>query len=179
MCRADCFFTCPQARYKRVDSPMAAMNHCFPHWPPCRCSEPRCLACCLARRAAFAPCRRLLLCAMQVHPPKLCLKNREISSRSNMSANQTPLLPTSSMMLLVRFALQTVGGDESTDDGVLYFFPPPLFAAELRQRSVRIFKPAKTANSSGRAGTSFWRVDFDILQGSARWENPLIGWASS
>ncbi|UZJ53219.1 hypothetical protein CBS101457_002539 [Exobasidium rhododendri] len=51
--------------------------------------------------------------------------------------------------------------------------------SELRQRPVRIFKPAKTANSSGRAGTSFWRVDFDILQGSARWENPLIGWASS
>lgn len=57
----------------------------------------------------------------------------------------------------------------------------PLFAAtgELHQRSVRIFKPAKTANSSGKAGTNHWRVDFDILQGSARWENPLIGWASS
>jgi NADH dehydrogenase (ubiquinone) Fe-S protein 4 len=51
--------------------------------------------------------------------------------------------------------------------------------AELRQRSVRIFKPAKTANSSGRAGTSFWRVDFDVLQGSARWQNPLMGWDSS
>lgn len=52
-------------------------------------------------------------------------------------------------------------------------------SAELQQRTVRIYKPAKTANSSGRAGTSFWRVDFDILAGSARWENPLMGWASS
>ncbi|PWN35049.1 uncharacterized protein FA14DRAFT_122835 [Meira miltonrushii] len=51
--------------------------------------------------------------------------------------------------------------------------------AELQQRTVRIYKPAKTANSSGKAGTSFWRVDFDILSGSARWENPLMGWASS
>jgi NADH dehydrogenase (ubiquinone) Fe-S protein 4 len=51
--------------------------------------------------------------------------------------------------------------------------------AELHQRSVRIFKPAKTPNSSGKAGTNHWRVDWDILQGSARWENPLIGWASS
>ncbi|KDN41669.1 hypothetical protein K437DRAFT_226612 [Tilletiaria anomala UBC 951] len=50
---------------------------------------------------------------------------------------------------------------------------------ELTQRPVRIFKPAKTANSSGKAGTSFWRIDWDILQGSARWENPLMGWASS
>ncbi|KAK0548219.1 ndufs4 NADH dehydrogenase Fe-S protein subunit [Tilletia horrida] len=49
----------------------------------------------------------------------------------------------------------------------------------LRARSVRIFKPAKTANSSGKAGTAYWRVDWDILQGSARWENPLMGWASS
>lgn len=48
--------------------------------------------------------------------------------------------------------------------------------AELHQRSVRVFKPAKTANSSGKAGTNHWRLDFDILQGSARWENPLIGW---
>ncbi|EPQ26235.1 uncharacterized protein PFL1_06170 [Pseudozyma flocculosa PF-1] len=51
--------------------------------------------------------------------------------------------------------------------------------AELNQRSVRIFRPAKTANSSGKAGTKVWRVDWDILQGSARWENPLMGWASS
>ncbi|KAK0528422.1 ndufs4 NADH dehydrogenase Fe-S protein subunit [Tilletia horrida] len=51
--------------------------------------------------------------------------------------------------------------------------------AALRHRSVRIFKPAKTATSSGKAGTAYWKVDFDILQGSARWENPLMGWASS
>ncbi|SAM68404.1 probable NADH-ubiquinone oxidoreductase 21 kDa subunit, mitochondrial precursor [Ustilago sp. UG-2017a] len=50
---------------------------------------------------------------------------------------------------------------------------------ELHQRTVRIFRPTKTANSSGKAGTKVWRVDFDILQGSARWENPLMGWASS
>ncbi|CEH15543.1 NADH:ubiquinone oxidoreductase, NDUFS4/18 kDa subunit [Ceraceosorus bombacis] len=50
---------------------------------------------------------------------------------------------------------------------------------ELRQRAVRIFKPTKTANSSGKAGTNVWRVDFDIMQGSGRWENPLMGWAST
>ncbi|KAE8252012.1 hypothetical protein A4X03_0g6273 [Tilletia caries] len=49
----------------------------------------------------------------------------------------------------------------------------------LHNRPVRIYKPAKTSNSSGKAGTAFWKVDFDILQGSARWENPLMGWASS
>ncbi|KAH6907985.1 ETC complex I subunit conserved region-domain-containing protein [Coprinopsis sp. MPI-PUGE-AT-0042] len=29
------------------------------------------------------------------------------------------------------------------------------------------------------AKTERWRIDFDILPGSSRWENPLMGWASS
>ncbi|KAH6911418.1 NADH-ubiquinone oxidoreductase 21kDa subunit, partial [Coprinopsis sp. MPI-PUGE-AT-0042] len=32
---------------------------------------------------------------------------------------------------------------------------------------------------SGAAKTERWRIDFDILPGSSRWENPLMGWASS
>ncbi|CAO1618465.1 unnamed protein product [Jaminaea pallidilutea] len=64
--------------------------------------------------------------------------------------------------------------DHAIDASITSDAPP-----ELHQRSVRIFKPAKTANSSGRAGTHHWQVDWDILQGSARWENPLMGWASS
>ena len=60
-------------------------------------------------------------------------------------------------------------------------FPHPHLspAVELHQRTVRIYRPAKTANSSGRAGTQHWRVNFDLLQGSDRWENPLMGWAST
>ncbi|WFD18655.1 hypothetical protein MCAP1_000862 [Malassezia caprae] len=49
----------------------------------------------------------------------------------------------------------------------------------LHQRSVRIYQPAKPATMSGKAGTKDWRVDFDILQGSGRWESPLMGWAST
>ncbi|KAJ3542798.1 hypothetical protein NMY22_g3379 [Coprinellus aureogranulatus] len=32
---------------------------------------------------------------------------------------------------------------------------------------------------SGGAKMERWRIDFDILPGSSRWENPLMGWASS
>ncbi|KAI9136647.1 ETC complex I subunit conserved region-domain-containing protein [Paraphysoderma sedebokerense] len=46
----------------------------------------------------------------------------------------------------------------------------------IRLRTVRIFKPAKTAMQSGLDGTRFWRIDFDIQD---RWENPLMGWCSS
>ncbi|KAI9269336.1 ETC complex I subunit conserved region-domain-containing protein [Phascolomyces articulosus] len=50
---------------------------------------------------------------------------------------------------------------------------------ELLDRTVRIFSPSKTATQSGKHGTRHWRVDFDILPEGNRWENPLMGWASS
>lgn len=47
------------------------------------------------------------------------------------------------------------------------------------ERMVRIFAPAKPATQSGKNNTRTWRIDFDILPDADRWENPLIGWASS
>ncbi|KAI9469628.1 ETC complex I subunit conserved region-domain-containing protein, partial [Zychaea mexicana] len=46
-------------------------------------------------------------------------------------------------------------------------------------RSVRIFTPAKPATQSGKNNTRIWRIDFDIVEDANRWENPLMGWASS
>ncbi|TPP56733.1 NADH dehydrogenase (Ubiquinone) 18 kDa subunit [Fasciola gigantica] len=43
-------------------------------------------------------------------------------------------------------------------------------------RMARIFIPAKSATQSGTHGTRLWRVEFDNRE---RWENPLMGWASS
>ncbi|KZS93709.1 hypothetical protein SISNIDRAFT_400406, partial [Sistotremastrum niveocremeum HHB9708] len=50
---------------------------------------------------------------------------------------------------------------------------------ELRHRVVRIFQPAQNTMQSGPAKGSRWRIDWDVLQGAGRWENPLMGWASS
>ncbi|KAJ3300085.1 hypothetical protein HK104_004807 [Borealophlyctis nickersoniae] len=47
---------------------------------------------------------------------------------------------------------------------------------EISRRSVRIFKPSKTAMQSGTAGSKEWKIDFDVQE---RWENKLMGWASS
>ncbi|KXS11399.1 hypothetical protein M427DRAFT_102452, partial [Gonapodya prolifera JEL478] len=49
-------------------------------------------------------------------------------------------------------------------------------AAYMRNRSVRIFSPAKTAMQSGLSGVGFWQIDFDVLD---KWENPVMGWTSS
>jgi len=51
--------------------------------------------------------------------------------------------------------------------------------AQLRHRVVRIYQATRNTMQSGGAKTENWRVDFDILQGGGRWENPLMGWASS
>ncbi|RHZ46579.1 hypothetical protein Glove_613g11 [Diversispora epigaea] len=50
---------------------------------------------------------------------------------------------------------------------------------ELRYRTVRIYKPSKTAMQSGTHNTKHWRIDFDIMEKGDRWENPLMGWSSS
>jgi len=50
---------------------------------------------------------------------------------------------------------------------------------ELQARTVRIYKPAKTATQSGDWHGHHWRMDWDILSKGHRWENPLMGWQSS
>ncbi|GAA94932.1 uncharacterized protein L969DRAFT_609462 [Mixia osmundae IAM 14324] len=51
--------------------------------------------------------------------------------------------------------------------------------AEMHSRPVRIFKPAPPTTQSAQSTSHHWRVDWDILQGGGRWENPLMGWAST
>ncbi|KAG5841149.1 NADH dehydrogenase [ubiquinone] iron-sulfur protein 4, mitochondrial [Anguilla rostrata] len=46
----------------------------------------------------------------------------------------------------------------------------------IKTRKVRIFVPARTAMQSGVNNTRKWRIDFDTRE---RWENPLMGWAST
>ncbi len=46
----------------------------------------------------------------------------------------------------------------------------------IKERYVRIFRPAKNAMQSGTAGVRRWKIEFETRQ---RWENPLMGWASS
>ncbi|KAL9127350.1 MAG: hypothetical protein Q9217_003764 [Psora testacea] len=50
---------------------------------------------------------------------------------------------------------------------------------DLQARTVRIYRPAKTATQSGDWHGHHWRMDWDILQKGHRWENPLMGWQST
>ncbi|CAN6640428.1 hypothetical protein TRVA0_018S00826 [Trichomonascus vanleenenianus] len=52
--------------------------------------------------------------------------------------------------------------------------------AELStNRIVRIFRESKPATQSGTHGTTVWRLDWDIVPRANKWENDLMGWASS
>ncbi|KAF8584955.1 hypothetical protein K439DRAFT_1616306 [Ramaria rubella] len=50
---------------------------------------------------------------------------------------------------------------------------------ELRHRLVRIYQPTRNTMQSGGAKGEKWRIDWDVLLGAGRWQNPLMGWASS
>uniref|UniRef100_A0A4D5RA54 NADH dehydrogenase [ubiquinone] iron-sulfur protein 4, mitochondrial n=1 Tax=Scolopendra viridis TaxID=118503 RepID=A0A4D5RA54_SCOVI len=46
----------------------------------------------------------------------------------------------------------------------------------IKTRRVRIFVPARNAMQSGSNNTLLWKMEFETRE---RWENPLMGWASS
>ncbi|KAI8612169.1 ETC complex I subunit conserved region-domain-containing protein [Chytriomyces sp. MP71] len=48
--------------------------------------------------------------------------------------------------------------------------------ASLTRHAVRIYRPANTPTQNGSARANHWRIDFDAMD---RWENSLMGWASS
>ncbi|KAF8940864.1 ETC complex I subunit conserved region-domain-containing protein [Dissophora ornata] len=50
---------------------------------------------------------------------------------------------------------------------------------EVRMHPCRIFKACKAATQSGITNTDVWRLDFDTELEAGRFENELIGWASS
>ncbi len=45
----------------------------------------------------------------------------------------------------------------------------------LQGRVVRIYSPAKTNMQSGVNGTGYWKLDWDTLEKSNRWANPVMG----
>ncbi|KAM4809065.1 NADH dehydrogenase [ubiquinone] iron-sulfur protein 4, mitochondrial [Rhinophrynus dorsalis] len=47
---------------------------------------------------------------------------------------------------------------------------------QIKTRKVHIFVPARNAMQSGVQNTKKWKMEFDTRE---RWENPLMGWAST
>jgi len=69
-----------------------------------------------------------------------------------------------------------VGGGLITVDGVEEISLMTGMPEEHKERTVRIYKPAKNAMQSGTAGIKRWKIEWENRE---RWENPLMGWSSS
>ncbi|XP_068105525.1 NADH dehydrogenase [ubiquinone] iron-sulfur protein 4, mitochondrial [Hyperolius riggenbachi] len=67
---------------------------------------------------------------------------------------------------------QLITVDEKLDITVLTGVPEE----QIKTRKVHIHVPARNAMQSGVQNTKRWRLDFDTRE---RWENPLMGWAST
>ncbi|KIK52100.1 hypothetical protein GYMLUDRAFT_233788 [Collybiopsis luxurians FD-317 M1] len=109
-------------------------------------------------RTSLAPCRRniLQIAARTVSTESSSVPTPEASSKDSSEIVAPP--PARDVM-----TADVVSGAPS----------------ELRHRSVRIYQPTRNTMQSGPNKGDRWRIDFDVLLGGGRWENPLMGWASS
>ncbi|XP_074788905.1 NADH dehydrogenase [ubiquinone] iron-sulfur protein 4, mitochondrial [Athene noctua] len=67
---------------------------------------------------------------------------------------------------------QLITVDEKLDITTLTGVPDE----HIKTRKVRIFVPARNAMQAGVNNTKKWKMEFDNRE---RWENPLMGWAST
>ncbi|XP_069780438.1 NADH dehydrogenase [ubiquinone] iron-sulfur protein 4, mitochondrial [Narcine bancroftii] len=88
--------------------------------------------------------------------------------------SQSRLLSTSTWQLAQTETRDTqlITVDEKLDISPITGVPEE----HVKTRKVRIFVPARNAMQSGANNTKLWKIEFDTKE---RWENPLMGWAST
>ncbi|XP_069483365.1 NADH dehydrogenase [ubiquinone] iron-sulfur protein 4, mitochondrial [Ambystoma mexicanum] len=93
---------------------------------------------------------------------------------AGMLLNRTRSLNTSTWRLAENHAQDTqlITVDEKLDISTLSGVPEE----HIKTRKVNIFVPARNATQSGVNNTKKWNINFDTRE---RWENPLMGWAST
>jgi NADH dehydrogenase (ubiquinone) Fe-S protein 4 len=115
--------------------------------------------------------------------PAVPLKSESTQIRKETASQGTPHAPdynvaidyrTSNFSPIPKRVMDGSEPGESVAAAVLSGAP-----VDLQARQVRIYKPAKTATQSGNWTSDGWLMDWDVLAKGHRWENPLMGWASS
>ncbi|KAF5385738.1 hypothetical protein D9757_005479 [Collybiopsis confluens] len=107
-------------------------------------------------RNSLAPCRRSIL---QIASRTVSTDSSPVSSNLTKESSEIAVPPPARDVMTA----DVVSGAPS----------------ELRHRQVRIYQPTRNTMQSGPNKGDRWRIDFDVLLGGGRWENPLMGWASS
>lgn len=92
------------------------------------------------------------------------------------STNATRAFSTARCLAQVKKGdVATTSGFEDGNGGEIVSGAPH----DLTQRVVRIYQQSPSAYQSGTHGTKSWRIDWDVVPRANRWENDLMGWASS
>ncbi|XP_036704263.1 NADH dehydrogenase [ubiquinone] iron-sulfur protein 4, mitochondrial isoform X3 [Balaenoptera musculus] len=104
------------------------------------------------------------------------LRGRRAAAVAAVSVSKVPtrLLSTSTWRLAQDQTRDTqlITVDEKLDITTLTGVPEE----HIKTRKVRIFVPARNNMQSGVNNTKKWKMEFDTRE---RWENPLMGWAST
>ncbi|GJJ69910.1 NADH dehydrogenase (ubiquinone) Fe-S protein 4 [Entomortierella parvispora] len=92
-----------------------------------------------------------------------------------------PIRPTASAAPFIRYQQysSTTSVTETKDQFPLQAEIISGAPEEIRMHPCRIYQQAKAATQSGILNTGVWRLDFDTDINAGRFENELIGWASS
>ncbi|KAJ7212057.1 ETC complex I subunit conserved region-domain-containing protein [Mycena pura] len=112
----------------------------------------------------------------------VCISRRAVGSslnRRGAATESTPLAQATDASLPVDAAAGPSEVVPAVSPGVFTAETTSGAPSQLRHRVVRVYQPTRNTMQSGGAKGERWRIDFDILQGGGRWENPLMGWASS
>ena len=128
--------------------------------------------------ALLNSCRQVALASRTVGLQSLTLISRGLSSEPpSTSAKESSeiIAPEAPRDVLVADVISGAPGQPHAGR----FSSHSRYLAELRHRPIRIFQATRNTMQSGSAKSEQWRIDFDILQGGGRWENPLMGYASS
>jgi len=114
------------------------------------------------------------------HPPKmLALRRLATPSRAFSTSSLRSAVSPEASVPATQDAKPSALTEHRPEGGVVQAGVVSGAPDELHRRPVRIFRPAVPSTSSAKGTSMHWRVDWDILQGGGRWENPLMGWASS
>lgn len=128
---------------------------------------------------AYLTCRNATTNATQVPttPPQASKEDSgSVTGGKSQSSSVAPVPETSE----VPVAAEIVSGAPGIHPLYDLNFIPHLIchSVELRHRLVRIYQPTRNTMQSGLKEEK-WKIDWDVLPGAGRWQNPLIGWASS
>ncbi|KAF8364371.1 hypothetical protein PRIPAC_91294 [Pristionchus pacificus] len=101
-----------------------------------------------------------------------CRGQTRASSVPVVSGGDAKRKPIEEVMGTAQPKIETITTVEDTNKGVISGVPEE----HQQGRTARIFKPAREATQQGWNNTRGWRIELD---NRGRWENALIGWASS